>query len=176
MFRKSIALISAHLAFTAPALAEPCWAIGCVGRVGYVFIPNTQYSGDKDQMAYHGAQETLTHRFSIGNADKTCRFGNRWRVFDQRNLPAVNSEVMLQVDFLRLLEASEVPLAEAELPPPPIHIDPQTGECAERDMDRDGANNMKAGTRLRVLGYTALGADHGLGTLYALVLVLTDGG
>ncbi|WP_207483885.1 hypothetical protein [Arenibaculum pallidiluteum] len=145
----------------ANAIAEYCWMIGCVGRVGYVFLPSTQFVSDWN-----------TERASISYTD--CEAPNRWHVFEEPGLPLVNSTVTLAWDMTPLLGADEIPLSEEQLRQSPLYLDPVTRECRERDVRFEGAYPMQKGAKLRILGYTAVGPDPALSNVYALVQVLTD--
>jgi hypothetical protein len=139
------------------AQAENCWMAGCVGLIGYVYLP---------------VRDTYPRDVVIG-----CKETPQFSPFGNKSLPDVNSVVTNEIggtyiysagqierqvkDFLRISIKTGVGGCEAELPiskPAPL------------------GNVMRQGARVKILGYrTFHGEPEWWNDLpFALVMVVAD--
>lgn len=153
--------------------AEPCWMIGCVGRVGYVFMPDDMYRLAGKTHYYMDGQE--------------CTPPPHADPFGENVLPDVNSVQTIVLDNAPLIEADEINSHLGSFTPVSIVRDSSSGKCqAVRKSPRDVQGDpMKAGAKVKVLGYQTFVSQrsetgsagavtrHGQ-LLFALVLVQTD--
>lgn len=153
--------------------AEPCWMIGCVGRVGYIYMPDSIYPTANNILYSLGGQECA----SPPNEDP----------FGSDVLPDVNSVQAIVVDDTPLIEEGQIISHLGSFSPVSVVKDPSTGACqAVRKPPRDVEGDpMKAGARVKVLGYRTFETQRSeIGSagavtrheqlLFALVLVQTD--
>lgn len=153
--------------------AEPCWMIGCAGRVGYVFMPDNTYQ--------------LAGKAHYKMDGQECIPPPAADPFGEDVLPDVNSVQTIVIDNTPLIEAAEISSHLGSFPPVSIIRDSSSGKCqAVRKFPRDVQGDpMKAGAKVKVLGYQTFVSQrsetgsagavtrHGQ-LLFALVLVQTD--
>ena len=143
------------------ANAESCAFIGCVGDIGYVFIPWTQQR-PSDQIIQNGVS-----------------FPNDHRVFEELGIPLVNEVVTLFQDnrlfwqsqvegFVKLDEFSDARLLfDSNRRPKELFA----GKVPE------GGILMDKGAKVRILGYKVFSSRAGTygQLLFALIRVESDG-
>jgi len=157
----SILLVLAGLAFVAPAEAENCRAIGCVGRIGYVYLPASQQNpkGALDIMV-NGTKIVLPYKY---------------HVFTEGGIPPVNATVSLAQPHTVLFSQSDIGQNVGAFGEGRPRLNPTTSqyELGDEQIPDDTGNLMDEGTKLRVLGYRTWASQKGLDgqLLFALVRV-----
>jgi hypothetical protein len=157
----SIVMFLAGSAFIAPANAENCRAIGCVGRIGYVYLPASQQNpkGALDFMV-NGTKVVLPYKY---------------HVFTEGGIPPVNATVSLAQPHTPLFSQSDIGQNVGAFGESRPKINPATSqyELGEEQIPDDSGNLMDGGTKLKVLGYRLWASQKGLDgqLLFALVRV-----
>lgn len=153
--------------------AEPCWMIGCSGRIGYILMPDEVYPPAKKL------------RYQMDGKD--CAPPLEKNPFGTHVLPDVNSVTSIEIDNVSLVEEKEIVSHLGSFSPLSITKDINTGECrATRITSLDVAGDLlKAGAKVKILGYRIFVSQRsetgsaGAVTrheqiLFALVVVQTD--
>jgi hypothetical protein len=167
-----IAILAALIAPASHAGAEPCWATGCNGLVGYIFLPSRYYPGTNRTVHF-----TLGHQDCTGPVDD--------RPFGETAPPDVNATVSVAVSGTPVYSAVDISQQLASFRPIDIEQDTNGDGCKVTWTRFPGGMKLDAGAKVRILGYqTFVGQHSDVGTsgaitvndqlLFALVLVETD--
>ena len=134
--------------------AEKCWMVGCVGMIGYVYIPATQ-----------------VWPFLIDTP--FCSEASKFFPFQTKGLPDVNSTVTINGALL-LSEGyiekhpDDFPLVYIDVTHMPCHAELQPSDLQGMEM--------KGGAKVRILGYRSFvnSANLYADLMFALVQIVTD--
>ncbi|PRC91724.1 hypothetical protein [Solimicrobium silvestre] len=147
------------------AQAEYCWMIGCIGNVGYVYIPASQMivKADTTEMDFNGA------KYKLDQSNKLLKeFG----------LPSVGTTVELNINAT-LLAKDEIDSSSVlqEIKQPWFNLDKEQLKVQLHNYDFSenflGGGLMRSGARFKVLGYVG-DYFYGHSRLFALVYIESD--
>ncbi|MDR3533371.1 MAG: hypothetical protein P4L90_22790 [Rhodopila sp.] len=167
-----LAITAVLFASSPDAWAEYCWMIGCVGRVGYVYLPSPQYPPDA-----HGHYQLDGHECAAPEIEQPFHEG----------FPDVNTVATVASQGTQLLTQDDIERHLGSFQGPSIE---QTDNGGCRGVWRPPADlsgdPMKTGAKVKILGYRTFinqigraGRHDSIATsheqiLFALVLVETD--
>lgn len=145
------------------AYAQRCWLVGCVGNMGYIYVPDSQIALDESTRFV----TVNSVRYQLDLSGKLLRgYG----------LPAIGSVVTLNVATVLLpYKRIDDPSVQKETGRWPYDYDTQnnTASLYQYKLDETLGNAMRSGATLQVLSYfgdRAWGYSH----LFALVMVKSD--
>lgn len=160
----SLLLLTATLLSSTYVSAEHCWMIGCKGSIGYIYVPHSQIEITQEMKTIKVDNDSYT----LDTSD---------RLFKEYGLPNVNALVTLNIYASLLKDDSAIrnPEILKKISQWSFIYDKKALKATIRDYAIDGGNSMKAGTRLRILGYTNIDSSSGgHSSLFALVLYESD--
>jgi hypothetical protein len=150
--------------FPMSAQAERCWMVGCVGDIGYLYIPGSQITVTAGMT---GVSVNAVH-YKLDSSD---------RLLTDYGLPQIGSSVTLNtLSILFPFAETSAPEVQQEIKKPAYlyEKDTQTARLYRYSFDENRGSPMARGARLKVLGYWG-DALSGSSKLFALVMVESDG-